>query len=60
MKIEFGYGTTVQPVEIPDENMMGVMTANPVAPPLNEEEEIRQALKNPIGTKKTFRDCKAG
>lgn len=60
MKIEFGYGTTVQPVEIPDENMMGVMTANPVAPPLNEEEEIRQALKNPIGTKKLSEIAKPG
>lgn len=52
VKIEFGYGTAVQLVEIPDENIMGVMTANLVSLPLNEKEEILQALKEPTGTEK--------
>lgn len=60
VKISFGYGTTVQTVEVPDENMMGIMTANPVIPPLNEEEEIRHALMNPVGTKKLSEIVKPG
>lgn len=60
MKIEFGYGTTVQSVEIPDENMMGVMTANPVTPPLDEEGEVWRALMNPIGTKQLSEIVKPG
>lgn len=60
MKLTFGYGTTVQPVEIPDENIMEVMTANPSAPTLDEEEEIQRAVKEPIGTKRLSEIVKPG
>lgn len=51
VKIAFGYGTTVQNVEVPEENLLGVLTANPVCTPPGEEEEIRRALREPIGSK---------
>ena len=50
MKIDFGFGNTTQTTFIPDENLMGVLCANEVAPPESEDQEIITALKNPIGT----------
>lgn len=50
MKIDFGFGNTTQTSFIPDENLMGVLCANEVAPPESEDQEIITALKNPIGT----------
>ena len=50
MKIDFGFGNSVQTTLIPDENVMGVLCANEVAPPESEEKEIISALQNPIGT----------
>lgn len=49
MKLEFGLGTTVQTVEVPDENVIGVLHANEVAHELMGEEEVRRALSHPIG-----------
>ena len=50
MKISFGFGTSVQEVEVPEKNLMGVLHANPVQTGLTGEEEVRRALSQPIGT----------
>ncbi len=49
MKLEFGFGTTVQTVELPDENVMDVLHANQVEHELMGEEEVRRALSQPVG-----------
>ena len=51
MKLTFGFGAGVQEVLVPDENLLGVLTGNPVAPGLRGEEEVRRALREPIGSK---------
>ncbi len=50
MKLEFGYGTGVQEVQVPDRNLLGVLHANQVPLELTGEAEVRRALENPIGT----------
>lgn len=49
MKLEFGFGTGSQTVEIPDKNVMGVLHANQVECGLTGEDEVRRALASPIG-----------
>ena len=51
MKLTFGFGAGVQEVLVPDENLLGVLTGNPVAPGLRGEEEVSRALREPIGSK---------
>ncbi|MBR1559212.1 MAG: nickel-dependent lactate racemase [Clostridia bacterium] len=50
MKIEFGFGTGVQSVEVPDKNVMGILMSNDVPRGLMNEEEVKRALEDPIGT----------
>ena len=50
MKLTFGFGTGVQEVTLPDENLLGVLTGNRVAPGLTGEDEVRRALREPIGS----------
>jgi len=50
MKLEFGFGNGLQPVEIPDQNLLSVLRANEVEVPASEETEIRYALEHPIGS----------
>ncbi len=50
MKIDFGFGTGVQSVEVPDKNLLGILMANDVPRGLMNEEEVRRALEAPIGT----------
>lgn len=50
MKLEFGFGTGVQTVEVPDQNLMGVLMSNDVPRELMNEEEVQRALEHPIGT----------
>ena len=50
MKLEFGFGTGVQTVEVPEENLVGILRANEVTPPESEQAELRRALAEPIGT----------
>ncbi|MDY3026375.1 MAG: nickel-dependent lactate racemase [Candidatus Faecivicinus sp.] len=50
MKLEFGFGTGVQTVELPEKNLMGVLMANEVPKGLMNEEEVVRALNHPIGT----------
>lgn len=50
MKLEFGFGTGVQTVEVPEKNLIGVLRANDVTPPESEAAEVKRALAEPIGT----------
>lgn len=50
MKLTFGFGTGVQEVTLPDENLLGVLTGNQVTPGLTGEAEVRRALRAPIGS----------
>ena len=49
MKLEFGYGNTVQKVEVPDGNLLACLQANPMAHARHGQEAVRYALENPIG-----------
>lgn len=49
MKIELGIGTMTQAVEIPDADLLDVLTPNKVEYDLMGEEEVRRALAEPIG-----------
>ena len=48
MKLEFGFGTGVQTVEVPEKNLLGVLHANEVPLELTGEAEVRRALEEPI------------
>ncbi len=50
MKLSFGFGTGTQEVEVPEENLMGVLHANEVETGLTGEAEVRRALSEPIGS----------
>ena len=45
MKLEFGFGDGVQTVEVPDKNLLGVLTSNDVPRGLMNEEEVVRALE---------------
>ena len=49
MKLEFGYGTGVQTVQVPGKNLMGVLTANEMQHERRGEDAVRHALAHPIG-----------
>ena len=49
MKLTFGYGHGVQTVDIPERNIMAVLTANEVTHTQTGESAVRDALANPIG-----------
>ena len=49
MKLEFGLGTSTQVVEVPEKNLIGVLRAKPAPAIPSEEEEVRRALREPIG-----------
>lgn len=51
MKLDFGYGKTVQTVEVPDGNLLAVLTANPMVHERRGEEAVRYALAHPIGSR---------
>ena len=42
MKLSFGFGKGTQEVNVPEKNLMGILTANPAQPPESEEAEIRR------------------
>ncbi|MBQ2061927.1 MAG: nickel-dependent lactate racemase [Oscillospiraceae bacterium] len=50
MKLEFGYGKTTQVVEVPEKNLLGVLTANEMEHERRGEEAVRWALDHPIGS----------
>lgn len=49
MKLDFGMGTGVQSVEVPENNLLGILRANAAPAPLSEEAEVRRALAEPTG-----------
>ena len=60
MKLDFGCGTGVQTVDIPDENLLGVLTANEIQHELGGEAAVRAALAAPIGAKRLRDAVKPG
>lgn len=52
MELEFGYGTGVQRVTVPDRNVTDILLSNPMEHPLRGEAAVRHALENPIGAPK--------
>lgn len=60
MKIELGFGYGVQTVDIPDKNVMEVMTANPLPHERHGAEAVRYALDNPVGAPKLSSLAKPG
>ncbi|MBR5753283.1 MAG: nickel-dependent lactate racemase, partial [Clostridia bacterium] len=49
MKLEFGYGTGVQTVEVPERNLMTVLTANEIDHERRGAAAVDHALAHPIG-----------
>lgn len=52
MKVTFPYGDMFPPVDIPDENLLGVFEPQPFAPVADIAESIQAAIDNPIGSPK--------
>ncbi len=50
MKLQFGFGTGVQEVEVPERNFLGELHANEVKTELVGEAEVLRALSAPIGS----------
>ena len=49
MLLEFGFGSGIQTVEVPDANLVGILKSNEVEIGLTEEVEVARALSQPIG-----------
>ena len=52
MQLYFGYGNGEQIVNVPDEQLLGVLTANEMAHARTGSEAVAYALENPIGAPK--------
>ncbi|HBR02797.1 MAG TPA: transcriptional regulator, partial [Ruminiclostridium sp.] len=50
MKLEFGFGTGVQAVDLPEKNLAGILMPNEVPIELTGEAEVQRALLSPIGS----------
>lgn len=50
MKIDLGFGSGVQTVDVPEENLLAVLQANKITVDLTGEAEVRRALSQPIGS----------
>jgi nickel-dependent lactate racemase len=48
VELSFGYGHGSQTVQVPDANLLEVLRPNPAPGALNEAQELRRALDNPI------------
>ncbi len=60
MKIELGYGSGTQELEVPDENLLEVLLPNEVTYDLTGQDEVRRALENPIGSPRLGEIIKPG
>lgn len=49
MKIEVGFGKGIQRAEVPEENIIKILKANPVEDGLKGREAVEASLKEPIG-----------
>lgn len=60
MALEFGFGTGIEKMELPEENLLEILLPNPVEYGLKGEDEVKRALLSPIGTKRLGEIVKAG
>lgn len=60
MKLDFGYGKGVQTVEVPDHNLLTVLTANEIKHERRGSDAIDYALDNPIGSPALSKVAKPG
>lgn len=60
MKLEFGMGNGIETVEVPEENLMGILGANPVPEGARGKAAVLEALAAPIGTPRLRDIVKAG
>lgn len=49
MTLEFGYGSGIQTVDVPDKNLLGILTANEMEHERRGVEAVQYSLENPIG-----------
>lgn len=52
MKLEFGFGTRIEQVKVPDENLLEILEPNTVEVERKGTEAVLYALENPIGAPK--------
>lgn len=60
MKIKLGFGITEQEVELPQKNILEILIPSQVEYGLTGEEEVRQSLEHPIGSKRLREIVKPG
>ena len=60
MKLEFGYGKGIQTVDVPDRNLMAVLTANEIEHERRGSDAIDYALDHPIGASRLSELVKPG
>ena len=60
MRLELGYGSGVQTVELPDQNVMGILRANPIQHERVGAVAVQWALTHPIGSKPLHQLAKPG
>ena len=60
MELEFGYGAGVQTVQVPEKNLMGILTANEMQHERRGEAAVRYALAHPIGAEPLRKLAKPG
>ncbi|MCD8054524.1 MAG: nickel-dependent lactate racemase [Lachnospiraceae bacterium] len=60
MKLEFGYGTGCQVVEVPDKNVIGILRSNEMEHQRRGAEAVRYALAHPIGAERLSERVKPG
>ena len=60
MKIEFGYGKGVQNVEVPEKNLLAILTANEMEHERRGADAVKYALENPIGSPRLKEIAKPG
>ena len=60
MRMEFGYGKGIQTVEIPDKNLLAVLTANEMEHERRGADAVDYALEHPIGAARLRETAKKG
>ncbi len=60
MKLEFGYGKGIQTVDVPDKNLLAVLTSNEIEHERRGSDAVDYALENPIGAPKLSQVAKPG
>lgn len=58
--LEFGYGSSVQTVNIPDKNLIGVLQSNPMDHERTGADAVRHAMAHPIGSSRLSSIAKPG